>query len=195
MFSLFFSPILYVLKLVIPAWFIIRTLRVLYLSYNHHAVDIKKEGLLFLLTVYASSAMAVTIAPASISGFNDPGSLRLNLVPIVNTAIYYINASHDHDDYAKLHALENIIGNLILLIPLGILLPCIFRSARSLTSVLTSCVVFSFSIELIQFFLRQIGTFRTVDIDDLIMNTIGGMVGWFIYSKIIQRFFPVLILM
>jgi glycopeptide antibiotics resistance protein len=191
MFSLFFIPILYVLKLVVPAWIIFRIGKALYLRQTNNLVNIKREGLLFLLAVYAGSVIAVTIAPASISGFNDPDAVRLNMVPVLNTATYYINALHDHDDNALLHALENIIGNLILLIPLGILLPCIFRSARSFKSVLTTCLICSSSIELIQFFLRQIGTFRTVDIDDLILNTIGGMLGWLIYTKIIQRYFPV----
>ena len=192
MFSLFLCPILYVLKLAVPAWIVFRTGRALYLWYINVPVDITKEGLLFLLAVYASSVMAVTIAPASILGFNDPDAIRLNFVPVINTTTYYLNALHDHDEIAALHALENIIGNLILLIPFGILLPCIFRSVRSFKNVLAICVFCSALIELIQFFLRQIGTFRTVDIDDLILNTIGGMLGWVIYAKIIHRYFPVL---
>jgi len=152
----------------------------------------KKESLLFLLIVYAGSVIAVTVAPASILGFNDPNAIRLNILPVINTTTYYLKTLHDHDDNAAMHALENIIGNLILLIPLGILLPCIFRSARSFKSVLAVCLICSFLIELIQFFLRQFGTFRTVDIDDLILNTMGGMLGWLIYAKIIQRYFPVL---
>jgi len=194
MFSLFVIPILYVLKLVIPAWIIFRTGRALYLRHSHNRVDLKKELMLFLLVVYAGSVLAVTIAPASILGFNDPDAMRLNIVPVINTASYYLKALHDHDDNAALHSLENIIGNLILLIPLGILLPCVFRSARSLKHVLIICLVCSLLIELIQFMLRHFGTFRTVDIDDLILNTIGGMLGWLIYKKIIQRYLPVLVL-
>jgi len=194
MFSFFVSPILYVLKLTIPAWIIFRTGRALYRRHTNVLVDIKKEILLFLMAVYLGSVAAVTIMPASISGFNDPDTIRLNIVPVINTTTYYLKTLHDHDENAAMHALENIIGNLILLIPLGILSPCIFRSARSFKRVLAICVVCSFLIELIQFFLRQIGTFRTADIDDLILNTIGGILGWLIYSKIIQRFFTVLIL-
>jgi glycopeptide antibiotics resistance protein len=145
------------------------------------------------MAVYVSSVLSVTVAPASILGFNDPNAIRLNLVPVVNTATYYLTVLDNHDDNAALHALENIIGNLILLFPLGTFLPCIFRSVRSFKRVLAICVFASFSIELIQFFLRQIGTFRTVDIDDLILNSIGGMLGWLIYAKIIRRHFPVLI--
>ncbi len=192
MFSLFLSPILYVLKLVIPAWIIFRSGKAFYLRHTKNPVDFKKEGLLFLLAVYAGSVMAVTIAPAAIAGFNDPDAIRLNLVPFINTATSYLKAMHDHDDKALLHALENIIGNLILLIPLGILLPCIFKSVRSFRLVFSIGIVCSFLIEFIQFFLRQIGTFRTVDIDDLILNTIGVILGWFIYAKIVQRYFPVL---
>lgn len=150
--------------------------------------------MLFLLAVYAGSVLAVTIAPASILGFNDPNAIRLNVVPVVNTANYYLKALHEHDDNAAMHALENIIGNLILLIPLGILLPCLFRSCRNFQSVLAICIFCSFSIELIQFVLRQFGTFRTVDIDDLILNTMGGMFGWLVYTKIIQRYCPIFII-
>ena len=193
MFSLFISPVLYVLKLVIPAWIIFRIGCALYLKHTNNRLAIKKEGLLFLLAIYVGSIMAVTIAPASILGFNDPNATRLNLVPVINTTTYYLKTLKDHDDVAAMHALENIIGNLILFVPLGILLPCLFSSARSFKIVFTICVISSFSIEVIQFFLWQFGTFRTVDVDDLIMNTIGGILGWIIYSKFIQRYLPALI--
>lgn len=193
MFSLFLIPVLYVLKLVIPAWIIFRVGWVLYMRHTKNMVDLKKEWLLFLLVIYVGSVLAVTIAPAAVLGFNDPDAIRLNLVPVINTTAYYLKTLHDNDEIAAMRALENIMGNFILFTPLGILLPCIFKSFRSFKSVLAFCIVCSVSIELTQFFLRQIGTFRTVDIDDLIMNTIGGILGWLIYAKIIRCYFPVLI--
>lgn len=193
MFSLFISPVLYVLKLTIPVWIIFRTGRALYLRHTNKRLDIKKEGLFFLLAIYVGSVMAVTIAPASILGFNDPNATRLNLVPVINTMNYYLKTLQDHDEVAAMHALENIIGNLILFIPFGILLPCLFSSVRAFKIVLTICVISSLSIELIQFFLWQFGTFRTVDVDDLIMNTIGGILGWIVFSKIIRRYLPALL--
>lgn len=188
MFIHFFSSIVYVLKLVIPGWIIFRVGKILYLKHTNIPVEMKKELLLFLLVVYVGSLIAVTIAPASILGFNDPNAIRLNWMPVINTIAYYLNALQNHDDDAAHHALENIIGNLILLIPLGILLPCLFKAVNSSKKILIICMVCSISIELIQFVLRQFGTFRTVDIDDLILNTIGGMLGWLIYSKTIQHF-------
>ncbi len=70
----------------------------------------------------------------------------------------------------------NIGGNIAFLIPIGFLLPLVFKGFDWRGS-LVIAVLFGMSIELTQVFL-QIGIF---DIDDVILNGLGVMVGFWVY--------------
>lgn len=66
--------------------------------------------------------------------------------------------------------------NLIMFIPFGFLVPFIWSEYRNVGKVLITGALFSFSIELAQLFNR-----RVTDIDDLLMNTLGALVGYIIW--------------
>ena len=189
MFSNFLAPVLYVLKWILPAWIVYRSFWIVYQQHKKSAVKLKREILLFLLVAYIGSVVAVTIVPASIAGFNDPNAMRLNVLPIINTIKEYRQSLSEPNGTATRAALENITGNLMLFIPMGIFLPLLFKNIDSLKKVLIICLCCSISIEMTQFFLRAFGTFRTADIDDLILNTVSGILGWLIYANIIRRYF------
>lgn len=70
----------------------------------------------------------------------------------------------------------NLIGNLILFIPFGFLLPVLFKRC-SFFKVLFSSFIFSFLIEIIQLFLP-----RGTDVDDVWLNCLGGIIGWFLFQ-------------
>jgi len=71
-------------------------------------------------------------------------------------------------------ATENIGGNLILFVPLGVLLPLLFTRLRSLPALLWRAAVVSLSIEIAQLLTGA----RAVDIDDVILNTSGAALGF-----------------
>jgi glycopeptide antibiotics resistance protein len=75
----------------------------------------------------------------------------------------------------------NTLGNLALLLPLGILLPVLSSRFRSLKRVLLVALCLSVSIETIQFILRFFGNPRQVDIDDVILNTLSACLGFALY--------------
>ncbi|MGE7185701.1 VanZ family protein [Peribacillus sp. NPDC006672] len=68
------------------------------------------------------------------------------------------------------------ILNIILFVPLGFLLPTIWSLFRSLKKVACTGLFFSLAIEL-----SQLLNSRITDIDDLLMNTLGAVVGYLIY--------------
>ncbi|RUT30510.1 VanZ family protein [Paenibacillus zeisoli] len=81
--------------------------------------------------------------------------------------------------HADFHSLINFIGNIVIFIPFGILLPLIFkRMSNPLSKVLILSFTFSLGLETAQLMLA-IGTF---DVDDLILNTFGGVLGYGVYS-------------
>ena len=73
---------------------------------------------------------------------------------------------------------KQVIGNSIMLLPLGIFIPLIFRKLSRFILVFIICLLVSVCIELMQL----ITSHRSADIDDVILNTSGAAVGYMLYS-------------
>jgi glycopeptide antibiotics resistance protein len=92
-----------------------------------------------------------------------------NVIPFNTIKQYIVN--HDHfntDTWVK-----NLFGNILLFIPLGILGPLLNVRLLRPTLFLESVISLLFCVELIQLF-TKVGSF---DIDDIILNTFGAMIG------------------
>jgi glycopeptide antibiotics resistance protein len=76
------------------------------------------------------------------------------------------------------YSYENIGGNIIGFIPLGILLPLIFPFLQTFLRV--SGVVFLIS--LLFETTQLVGGIGVFDVDDLLLNTAGGMIGYLLYA-------------
>ncbi|WP_242657957.1 VanZ family protein [Lachnoclostridium phytofermentans] len=74
--------------------------------------------------------------------------------------------------------LVNMVGNVVAFMPFGFCLPMISLKRRGFFSILFWSFGLSLTIETIQL-LYQIGTF---DVDDLLLNTIGGVLGYISYK-------------
>ncbi|MFI3171073.1 MAG: VanZ family protein [Eubacteriales bacterium] len=73
--------------------------------------------------------------------------------------------------------LANLIGNVVVFVPFGFILP-IASKYKSFIAVIVYSFLLSLSIECIQL-VTKIGSF---DVDDLLLNTIGGCVGYLTFS-------------
>ena len=71
----------------------------------------------------------------------------------------------------------NLLGNVIGFVPLGFILPIIRRKKAFSFVCVIFVFLFSLTIEMIQLVFR-IGVF---DVDDLLLNTLGGFIGYVIY--------------
>ena len=74
------------------------------------------------------------------------------------------------------------IPNIILFIPLGFFLPAVFKSNRKAYKTILITFALTFGIEFFQYFIG-----RSSDIDDIITNLLGGIIG-FIVFKLLDRF-------
>ena len=92
---------------------------------------------------------------------------RINLVPIIHMFDYGI---------AK-EAVLNFVGNTTMFIPIGIIFPIVYKQLDTHKKVIAAGVGFSLCIELLQLPFFD----RVTDIDDLIMNSAGYIVGYGIY--------------
>ncbi|MCO7175314.1 VanZ family protein [Sporolactobacillus kofuensis] len=77
--------------------------------------------------------------------------------------------------------IKNIVGNVILFLPLGIFLPMIIRSKQRFAWQLSLGCMVSAVIELCQYFFAA----RIFDIDDILLNTLGTLIGW-LFFMIVQ---------
>lgn len=70
-----------------------------------------------------------------------------------------------------------VVGNFIMLLPLGIYLPLLYKHTRHFFTVTIIAMLLSVSIELMQLATHV----RVTDIDDVILNTAGASLGFVIY--------------
>ncbi|MBW9146780.1 VanZ family protein [Clostridium sp. CM027] len=101
---------------------------------------------------------------------------RLNLIPFKLWVDFFENAS----SLGWAWAISNLFGNIIIFIPLGYLLPLILKKAKSILPVACMSFVFSLVLESLQYVLA-IGS---SDIDDIILNTLGGVIGYLCYKVV-----------
>lgn len=76
------------------------------------------------------------------------------------------------------------ILNIILFMPLGFLLPTIWPQFRTIKNVAYTGLFFSLAIEL-----SQLLNHRITDIDDLLMNTLGAIIGYLIYRALFKMLY------
>ncbi len=104
--------------------------------------------------------------------------IGVNLVPF-RTIRTYIKYSVGVD-----HMLVNVLGNILMFVPWGLGLPLLWKKYQSCLKVMAMSLVLPMGIEFCQLFIG-----RSVDIDDVILNFLGGMLGWVIY-RVLVRIFP-----
>ena len=78
--------------------------------------------------------------------------------------------------------LINLAGNVLIFVPLGFLPPLLWKKWRHLWATLPLCAGVSLLIEFLQLFLG-----RSVDVDDLILNVLGGLMGYILFCLIPKK--------
>ena len=79
-------------------------------------------------------------------------------------------------------ALPGLIMNCLLFLPVGVIIPLLWKQDDSLKRTVLTGFLLSFLIEISQLF-----NYRATDIDDLIMNTLGTALGFEIYQLLFQN--------
>lgn len=131
----------------------------------------------------------ITLYPTPMMFYKTSGSGSINLTPFITTIHEFIKAFSLPEIYAGpflKYLLITIIGNLVLFVPFGFFVPQLSKF-KTFTKLMLAALVLSTGIEIIQYFLHFIGIYRSVDVDDIILNVTGAAVGFFIllaYRKI-----------
>jgi glycopeptide antibiotics resistance protein len=104
------------------------------------------------------------------------GIRRYNLYPFKTMADYFMNSRN----YNSHVLFINLAANIITFIPLGFFSSLLFKRFRNILSVVAFSIIGITIIESLQF-VFNVGVF---DIDDIILNTVGSIIGFAIYKII-----------
>lgn len=146
---------------------------------GNRRVDWKREAILLLMYINLAVIIRFVFFPqARVNGSIQPliynaskvFPFRINLIPFVRLFDYRNKRS----------LLLNVIGNTAMFIPSGIVLPIIYKKLDSFRKVAAAGALISLCIEILQLPFSV----RASDIDDLIQNTAGVMIGYGIYAGI-----------
>ena len=122
---------------------------------------------------------AIPIAP-----YWDSMRDHINLIPGATICEYSLNLLSPSTTTKTVIAAVNLIGNMILFLPMGMLLPCLSARFRSLRRVTTLVAAMVAVVELTQL----VTLLGMCDIDDLILNVLGAQLGYGLYCMA-QRLF------
>ncbi|KAF5992764.1 VanZ family protein [Streptomyces sp. RLB3-17] len=142
------------------------------------ALPLPVRLLIMLLAFVAMVAFAVALARLTLEP--SPASKALihtNLHPGSSLRAYL-------DQPALRDAVKQIGGNVVLGVPFGVLVPVLIPKARGILRVLLLTAVVMLLVELVQ---GTLITGRAFDIDDVILNTSGALVGYLLLGRRMGR--------
>lgn len=153
-------------------WILVRAV----VNIKNHTFRIKRELQLILVYICLIVVVRFTFCPfGKVDGkiqpliFNAATAFppRINWIPMVNLL--------DYEVFGEI--LLNLIGNTTMFIPIGIIWPLCFKQLNSHGKVITAGAGLSLCIEILQLPFYD----RVSDVDDLILNSLGYMMGYGIY--------------
>ncbi|MDO8916050.1 MAG: VanZ family protein [Coriobacteriia bacterium] len=127
-----------------------------------------RERVVAVLFAWALAVVALTLFPMMIILYD--WGFHANLVPLVETVRMWHGAT-------LRTSITNVGGNLAMFVPFGVLMPLLFAASRRPLALAAQAFVVTALIESVQWLSRS----RIFDIDDLVLNTAGALVGLGLY--------------
>jgi len=165
-------PFLVVCAVAVPGWLVFRLYR---RRTRAHRASVRRELLLLTVVVYLCGLAAATLEPSHTSRAVAESMRGVDLRPSM-ASLTCSSASMPDGSTAHSFCVRNARGNFVLFFPLGILLPLVLPHLRFWRGVLIAAAV-SCSIEFLQYVSSFFGSYRTADINDVILNVLGACVG------------------
>ncbi|WP_343101734.1 VanZ family protein [Romboutsia sp. MSSM.1001216sp_RTP31141st1_G3_RTP31141_220114] len=166
----------------LPVWIIARIIILMNRKKKGIKFNIGDEILTNLFVIYLFYLIGITILPIN-TGETLPylqelsfiERCNINIVPFID---YFKGANYLGS------IIRNIVGNLILLMPFILYICAKSEKSRDLKSATKITFLISLSIELTQLVMNIFGlTYtRVVHVEDLILNTLGGIIAWGIFK-------------
>jgi glycopeptide antibiotics resistance protein len=178
----FIVPILVLSAIVVPCWLAVRLYR---RRTRGHRVSLAREIILLAFVGYLSALAAVTLSPNRSSRVVAEGAggieLRPNLASLTCSSPGMPAGSRERG-----FCVRNARGNLLLFFPLGIFILLVWRRLRFWSGIGVA-IAASVAIELAQYLSSAWGSYRAVDINDVILNVLGACLGLALVSLLRLR--------
>ena len=153
-------------------WCLVRVL----FAIKNKRVDLKREFQLLLVYICIIVVARFTFCPFStVDGKIQP--LVFESAKVFPVRINWIPFVHWFDYPEKRDILINLIGNTTMFIPLGIIWPSVYKELNKHWKSLLAGIGFSLFIEILQLPFYD----RVSDIDDLLLNSLGFIIGYLLY--------------
>jgi glycopeptide antibiotics resistance protein len=133
-------------------------------------IGLQSSFYLYVFMVLTLTGYFILFRELAVHGWWERMELRVERRDHVNLKLFKIFRIYRLSD-------KQVVGNLIMLLPLGIYLPLLYRRAKSFFAVSLAAFLISVSIELLQL----ATSFRSADVDDVLLNTLGAMIGYLIF--------------
>ena len=144
-------------------------------------IDWKREAILLLMYVNLAVIIRFVFFPMSrVNGRVQP--LRFDASEILPFKLNPIPFVHLLEYDSKKEMLLNVMGNTAMFIPIGVILPIIYKKLNTFWKVIGVGALISLCIEIIQLPFFE----RTSDVDDLLLNTLGVAIGCLIYKLVLK---------
>lgn len=168
----YFKNIFIIMVLLVPIYYLVR-----FKILKCNTSDKKREIIMLIFLLYMIALTSQAILPKFIIDFDgihniEKGSHRLNLIPFRFLGDIYNETILKGD---IVFFLINIVGNIILFVPLGFCIPLLWNISYDKVMLIGFC--YTLFIEATQMFMP-----RVTDIDDLILNCLGVAIGIFIHK-------------
>ena len=140
---------------------ILVSVRFIAIKNSHKKFSFHDEFLSIVFMVY------IILLFELLTGAENASGARMNLVPFSEIFRYKVGSSM---------FIYNVLGNIVLFVPYGYFVSR-YANAKNTYQIFIVSLITSFTVELLQV---KLG--RSFDVDDIILNVIGGIVGYFVYK-------------
>lgn len=123
--------------------------------------------ILYLLMLFYLLFFSATYGRTMDSGY------RYNLEPFKEIKRFWSN----RDSLGWSSVITNLVGNIVAFAPFGFFLPLLSGIGKNVFGCVVLSTLFSLTVETVQLF-SKVGAF---DVDDILLNAIGGLVGFLCY--------------
>ncbi|WP_258023133.1 VanZ family protein [Brevibacillus formosus] len=167
------------IQFTIPSWYILVPLFLVLIitfvnkTFIRKVFSVEQFVLMLTFTIYSLAVLHLVFFP-----------IDVNIGPFANQTPWYSSIN-----FIPILTIDVITFflNIVMMIPLGIYLPLLKSSYNSTARIARSVLCVSLCLEVIQLLIRvTLGNGRSTDINDIIANTLGGVFGFLIYTKLRQ---------
>lgn len=151
--------------MIIISTIVIVSLRVSYIFKYHKKVVLYKELLMLSFIIYVLCLFQVVTFQDAVNWSSN------NFIPFREIFRY---------DFGSRLFLKNVVGNVLMFMPFGFFASYYLENKKPWLTILLT-IIASFSIELVQ---MVIG--RVFDVDDIMLNIVGGALGYFCYFLLVK---------